>query len=167
MLALILVCQTKCFDGGRLQPRLETVWWFMDESTLRAFDCTRQCTMFSSSLITQSHTKHSTLDSVKQHQDLQHCFSAAATPLSNKFYFCSVTRNGSFQNSNGLFSESVVFWKWTDWSSFIVMCVQHWELWHAVCAQRHRKSWKRTAFRLRRSEFPKLVGVLMSHFNFI
>lgn len=31
MPTLILVCQTKCFDGGRLQPRLETVWWFMDE----------------------------------------------------------------------------------------------------------------------------------------
>lgn len=76
MLALILVCQTKCFDGGRLQPRLETVWWFMDESTLRAFDCTRQCTMFSSSLITQSHTtQHTTLDSVTQHQDRKFCFS--------------------------------------------------------------------------------------------
>lgn len=39
----------------------------------------------------------------------------------------------------------------------------------ALChsARRHRASWKRTTFRLQRSEFPKLVGVLMSHFNFI
>lgn len=52
----------------------------MDESTLRAFDCTRQCTMFSSSLITQSHTtQHTTLDSVTQHQDLQHCSSVTTT----------------------------------------------------------------------------------------
>lgn len=36
-----------------------------------------------------------------------------------------------------------------------------------LCVERHRQSWKRTTFRQWRSEFPKLVGVLMSHFNFI
>ncbi len=112
MLALILVCQTKCFDGGRLQPRLETVWWFMDESTLRAFDCTRQCTMFSSSLITQSHTtQHTTLDSVTQHQHLQHCSSATTTQNYSQpsFYFASGNKTHSFRNSDSLFSKIVVF----------------------------------------------------------
>jgi len=139
MLALILVCQTKCFDGGRLQPRLETVWWFMDESTLRAFDCTRQCTVFSSSPLSHNLTRarHTGLDGVKQHQDLQHLTPLLLphkTVLKQSFFniyiyflFLYVVRDKTKQNGG--------FWEMNRlriFFFFFVICVQLWEQWCTV-----------------------------------
>lgn len=50
---------------------------------------------------------HNTTDSVKQHQDPQHCLGVTTTQdyTQPKFYFCSLKQNEPFQNTDGLFSE--------------------------------------------------------------
>lgn len=111
---------------------------------------------------------HTISHKTTHHTGQRHTTSASTTllwcyysirQLSPKFYFCSRTVTVCFQK--------LLFLEMNRLRPFFVICEQLWEQWHSVCAQRHRKSWKRTTFRLERSEFPKLVGVLMSHFNFI